>query len=190
MHNDVALPFYDLTGVSPGREREDMWSAQLSLQAQDGFVMLSGWGAPDRWAQLWRAAGREDLATDPKYLGREIQGPFFLHTIRPALEEWTRQRSRRELCHLLLGLGFSAAAVQTAAEVYACPQLKARRMFHEFEFAGKKFRQPGDPAKLSAVPETPPAPPPLLGEHNAYVFQTLLGLSKQAIQDLAAQGVI
>ncbi len=87
-------------------------------------------------------------------------------------------------------LGFSAAAVQTAAEVYACPQLKARRMFHEFEFAGKKFRQPGDPAKLSAVPETPPAPPPLLGEHNAYVFQTLLGLSKQAIQDLAAQGVI
>jgi crotonobetainyl-CoA:carnitine CoA-transferase CaiB-like acyl-CoA transferase len=190
MHNDVALPFYDLTGVSPGRDREDMWSAQLRLETKDGFVMLSGAVRPDKWAQLWRAAGREDLAKDPEYLGQEIQGPFFLRVIRPALEEWTRQKSRMELCHSLLDLGFSAAMVQTAAEVYSCPQLKARRMFHEFEFTGKKFRHPGDPAKLSEVPEAPPAPPPLLGEHNAYVFQELLGLNAQEVQELHAQGVI
>jgi crotonobetainyl-CoA:carnitine CoA-transferase CaiB-like acyl-CoA transferase len=63
-------------------------------------------------------------------------------------------------------------------------------MFHEFEFAGKKFRQPGDPVKLSEVSEAPAAPPPLLGEHNAYVFQELLGLSADEVRELRTQGVI
>jgi CoA:oxalate CoA-transferase len=190
MHNDIALPFYDLTKVSAGREREDMWSPQLRLEAKDGFVMLAGAAGPEKWAQLWRTAGREDLANDAKYLGQEVHGPFFLHKIRPALEEWTTKKSRIELCHYLLELGFSAAVVQTPAEVYDCPQLKARRMYHEYEFAGRRFRQPSDPAKLSEVPETPSTPPPLLGEHNAYVLQNLLGLSAQEVRELHAQGVI
>ncbi len=190
MHNDTAVPFYDLTGVSPSREREDMSGAQLRLKAKDGFVMLAGVMGPEKWAQLWQAAGREDLAQDPRHLGPQIPGPFLLNTVRPALEEWTSQKSKLELCHFLRGLGFSAAMVQTAAEVNGCPQLKARQMFHEFELAGKKFRQPGDPVKLSEVSEAPAAPPPLLGEHNAYVFQELLGLSAEEVRELRAQGVV
>lgn len=189
MHNDTAIPFYDLTGVSPGRRREDMWSAQLRLATSDGFVMMSGTGGPEKWAQLWRVAGREDLARDARYLGQDIDGPFFLSFVTPALEAWTRTKSRLEVCQTILEIGFSGAVVQTAAEVYDCPHLKARNMFHEFEFAGRRFRQPGSPAKLSEVPEVLDAPPPRLAQNNDEVFGRLLGLSSTEIASLYAEGI-
>lgn len=189
VHNDTAIPFYDLTGVCPSRRREDMWSAQLRLATIDGFVMMSGTGAPEKWAQLWRVAGREDLAQDARYLGQDIDGPFFLSSVTPALEAWTRTKSRMEVCETILEIGFSGAVVQTAAEVYGCPQLKARHMFHEFEFVGKRFRQPGNPAKLSDVAEILDAPPPRLAQDNSEVFEGLLGLTAVEIDSLYAEGV-
>ncbi len=189
-HNDNALPFYDLMHVVSGRERKDMWSPQLRLEAKDGYVMLSGAPPPEKSAELWRAAGREDLANDPKYLGKEIRGSLLLDTVRPLLDKWTKTKGKMELCNFLLGIGFSAAPVQNSAEVFDCPQLKARKMFQEFEFLGTKFRQPGNPLKLSVAPEAPATRPPSLGEHNTYVYQKLLGLSTEEMKGLCAAGVI
>jgi crotonobetainyl-CoA:carnitine CoA-transferase CaiB-like acyl-CoA transferase len=189
LHNDTAVPFYDLTSVSPGRRREDMWSPQLRLAAADGYVVLSGTARPKQWADLWRLAGREDLAADDRYLGLKIDGPFFLDAITPALEAWTTTVSREQVCKLARGCGFSAGIVQTAAEVYACPQLEARSLFGEFEFAGRRFRQPGDPIRMSNAPAPPAARPPRLGEHTREILQRMLGLADEAIDALHAKGV-
>jgi crotonobetainyl-CoA:carnitine CoA-transferase CaiB-like acyl-CoA transferase len=190
MHNDMALPFYNLTGKVAGRDREDMWSAQLRLLAADGYVVLSGSVAAESWAKLWHAAGRADLAGDSRYLGQEIDGPFLLHVVRPQLEEWTRHKQKKELCSLLLEFGFSAGMVQTAEDVFRCPQLAARDMFHEFEFAGNRFRQPGDPVKLSNAASDRSAPPPRLGQHNDEIFGDLLGLEENELKDLRDGGAI
>jgi len=188
VHNDTAVPFFDLTGISPGREREDMWSAQIKLAASDGFVMMSGAVSPEKWAALWQAVGRPDLTIDSRYLGLKIDGPFFLREITPALEGWSQTRTRNEVCSLLLGIGFSAAAVQTAAEVYRCPHLAARSMFDEFEFVGKHFRQPSNPAKMTNVPHAPGAAPPRLGQHNREIFVDRLGLSEEELNGLYSDG--
>jgi crotonobetainyl-CoA:carnitine CoA-transferase CaiB-like acyl-CoA transferase len=190
MHNDVALPFYDFNGKVASRQREDMWSPQLRLEAEDGYVVLSGSVPPSSWAGLWRLVGREDLIEDPRYLGNDIDGPFMMSVIRPVLENWTRGQKKQGLCRLLLNLGFSAGVVQTAREVYDCEHLKARNMFQEFDFVGRHFRQPGNPAKLSDVPDHAGAAPPRLGQHNQDVFQDLLGLSEAEMRDLNARGVM
>jgi formyl-CoA transferase len=80
--------------------------------------------------------------------------------------------------------------VQTARDVYECPQLEARDMFHEFDFVGRHFRFPGDPVKLSDVPPSPGLPPPRLGEHNRQVLHDLLGLTASEVDALSAEGVI
>jgi CoA:oxalate CoA-transferase len=190
LHNDTAIPFYDVFGKVSGRNREDMWSAQLRLQTVDGYVVLSGGVPPESWKTLWRAAGREDLAEDPKYQGRKIDGPFMIQTVRPLLEEWTRTKTKHELYPFLLDLGFSAGMVQTARDVYECKHLEARNMFHEFDFAGRHYRLPGDPIKLSDVAEERGSPPPSLADDNQDVFGDLLGLGSAELAELTARGVI
>jgi crotonobetainyl-CoA:carnitine CoA-transferase CaiB-like acyl-CoA transferase len=142
------------------------------------------------WSKLWVEAGRPDLSDKTEYLGRKVNGPFLIQTVKPILEEWTRTRTKADLCQQLLGLGFSASMVQTARDVADCPQLEARHMFHEFEFGGKAFRLPGDPVKLSNSPESAGLPPPRLGQDNDDIFGELLGVDAEELRELRAQGVL
>jgi crotonobetainyl-CoA:carnitine CoA-transferase CaiB-like acyl-CoA transferase len=190
LHNDVAVPYYNLYGKVSGRNREDMWSAQLRLEAEDGFVVISGSVPRESWTKLWRAAGRDELSLDPKYLGYKIDGPFLIKVVKPALEVWTKTQRKEELCRFLLGLGFSAAMVQTARDVFDCPHLEARQMFHEFDFLGKHYRLPGDPVKLSEAPSAEGSAPPSLGQDNADMFRKLLGISEAEIREYQALGVM
>ncbi len=91
---------------------------------------------------------------------------------------------------MLREAGFTGAPVQTTKEVYDCPQLKARKMWVELEVAGRKFRHPHNPVKLSGCPDQSPPHVPLLGEYNTYVYQQLLGLDPRQLQELQAAGVI
>lgn len=49
---------------------------------------------------------------------------------------------------------------------------------------------PGNPVKLSAVPEVPQSAPPGLGEHTDEVLSGVLGLSAGELDALRADGVI
>ena len=185
MHNNPELQMYDLSGTSPGRGMSGGW---LCVEARDGFVMLSG-SRPARWKRLWQVIGREDLANNPQYSGN-FDGHFAFRVVKPALEEWSKQKGKWEVDRLLREVGFTGAPVQTAKEVYDCPQLKARKMWVELEVAGKKLRHPYNPVKLSRYPERPPPHAPLLGEYNTYVYQQLLELEPRQLEELQAEGVI
>jgi crotonobetainyl-CoA:carnitine CoA-transferase CaiB-like acyl-CoA transferase len=169
-----------------------MTSAQLALEASDGYVVLAGAIGEDKWDALWHRVGRPELADDPRYLGRDVEGPFYLDVIRPTLETWTTQRPKREVADLLLELGFSASMVQDAADMMACPHLEARDMFVDLDYPATtgSFKAPSTPLKLSASQPMPVQRPPTLGEHTDDVLQHLLGLSKEDINALRQQGAI
>ena len=44
--------------------------------------------------------------------------------------------------------------------------------------------------RLSRVPPTPPQRAPLLGEHNDFVFQEIVGMSEDEVNDLLVEGVL
>ena len=48
----------------------------------------------------------------------------------------------------------------------------------------------GNPVKLSAVPDAPEVRPPYVGEHTALLLAEELGLDGDAVDRLAAHGVI
>ena len=142
--------------------------------------MLSGAREHEKWERLFRHIGRADLNEDQEYLTVDV---------KPILEGWSKQLPRSAVCRVMVDMDFSPAPVQTAKEVYNCPQLAARDMFVEFEHLGRKFRLLGDPIKFSDLPCAPGSPAPLLGEHNEYVFGEIVGFSQDQIQQMKAKGV-
>jgi crotonobetainyl-CoA:carnitine CoA-transferase CaiB-like acyl-CoA transferase len=181
MHNYSAVSAEAVPGDVPSHPHEELGpSHHMRFEAQDGWVMLSGAAEHEKWERLFRHIGRADLNEGQQYLRVNI---------RPILEGWSRHLPRAEVCRVMLGMEFSPAPVQTAREVYDCPQLAARDMFVEFEHLGRRFRLLGDPVKLSDGARAPARPPPCLGEHNEYVFRDIVGLSQHQIDEMKAKGV-
>ena len=190
-HTTSSMPLYQATGQTTGRARENMFSAQLTLQASDGYVVLAGAGDPKKWVELWRLIGREELAQDPRFLGQGISGEFYFNYIVPALEEWSQGLSKWEVTQKLLKLGFSMGTVQNTADLDRCPQLAARKMFVESgDGFGGRFRTVNTPIKLTACPDTPSRRPPLVGEHNQEVLCGIGGLTPQELAQMQADGVV
>jgi crotonobetainyl-CoA:carnitine CoA-transferase CaiB-like acyl-CoA transferase len=181
MHNYAAVASVDLDGTGVDRTHNQLGPNQHVLfEAQDGWVMLSGAREHEKWEKLFQHIGRADLNEDKKYLKVDV---------KPIIEGWSKHLPRSEVCRIMLGMGFSPAPVQTAQEVYKCPQLEARQMFVEFEHLGRKFRHLGDPIKLSDAQGAVSGPPPLLGEHNEHVFGKIVGYSSSQLQEMKANGV-
>lgn len=188
-HTTSTMPFYQATGRVAGRERGNMLSAQLCLRAKDGYVVLAGAGGPEKWQDLWRLIGREDLIADPRYLGIDVSGEFYMSHFVPAIEAWTQQRPKAEVTRALIEIGYSMGMVQNQADLDACPHLEARGMFiNGGNNIGGTFRTVNTPIHLAGTPPTPNRQPPLLGEHNAEVLCTIGGLTTEELATLAGEG--
>ena len=189
-HTTSSMPLYQTNGQVTTRARENMFSAQLTLAAQDGYVVLAGAAnAEDKWAMLWQLIGREDLIEDPRYLGRGVSGPFYFNNIVPVLEEWSRQLPKQEVNQKLLDCGFSMGIVQDVADLDNCPHLEARKMFVDSgDTFGRSFRTVNSPLRLMECVDNPAKTPPRLGEHNQEVLCAIGGLTPEEVAQLEGEG--
>ena len=190
-HTTSTMPFYQATGQVAGRERGNMLSAQLALQAQDGYVVLAGAGGAEKWMALWRLIGREDLIEDPRYLGEGISGEFYMNNFVPAIEAWSKDLPKAEVTKQLIDIGYSMGMVQDQADLDQCPHLEARGMFiNGGNNLGGTFRTVNTPIKFAGVAETPNHEPPLLGQHNAEVLCSIGGITPEALAQLLEEGKV
>jgi crotonobetainyl-CoA:carnitine CoA-transferase CaiB-like acyl-CoA transferase len=114
------------------------------------------------------------------------------HTIvRPALEEWAKDKTKEEVTQILLGLDLSVGPVQNGKDLYECPQLRARNMIIAAEdpLLGK-VEFAGNPVKMSATPEPPPKLDARVGVCTEQGLSSLLGLTQDEIRELHAAGVV
>ena len=190
-HMTSTMPFFQATGEVAGRERGNMLSAQLCLKANDGYVVLAGAGGAEKWKDLWRLIGRDDLIKDPRYLGEGISGEFYMTYFVPAIEEWTSVRPKAEVTQRLIEIGYSMGMVQDQADLDSCPHLDARGMFiNGGNDMGGIFRTVNTPIHLAGTPGTPNLQPPLLGEHNAEILCGIGGLTQAELTELAVEGKV
>ena len=189
-HTTSSMPLYQATGQVTTTARENMFSAQLTLRASDGYVALAGAGnADDKWRAMWQLIGRPELAEDPRYLGRGVTGPFYFSHIAPAIEEWSQQLPKREVNRMLLECGFSMGIVQDAADLDGCAHLAARNMFVDSgDTYGRPFRTVNTPVQLTGCVDTPSNPPPTLGQHNREILCGIGGLTPAELAELEAGG--
>jgi CoA:oxalate CoA-transferase len=93
--------------------------------ADEQFVICAG--GDEVFARLCRALGREDLATDPRFLNN-TERHINEAALRVALEATLSTKPASHWVELLAAAGVPAAKVQNVPEAFEMPQLKARNM--------------------------------------------------------------
>ena len=186
-HIESNMNHYQAGVPGPGRSRDRLATAGMTLRAKDGWVVLAGARSDERMRTLWQRLGRDDLAEDQRFLGQGMDGEFYHTQVIPALEEWTRQRTKLEVAEILVDIGFSMGMAQTIDEVANCPHLEGRRMFVETgDTLGGAFKSPRTPVRLTGCRESPAGTPPTLGQHNREILCGLGGLSPEELDALEA----
>lgn len=106
------------------------------------------------------------------------------------IEEWTITHTHYEVMEILQRAGIAAVPSFSNQDLFHDPHCRQRGYLVSVEHpeAGELYVL-APPWKFSATPGKVTRPAPLLGEHNNYVLEKLLGLSCTEIQELAAQGV-
>jgi crotonobetainyl-CoA:carnitine CoA-transferase CaiB-like acyl-CoA transferase len=147
-------------------------------------------GSDGEWAGLRAALGDPAWAQCAEYthaegrLARRAQ-------IDRGLEEWTGERSPREVMDTLQAHGVPAGIVAHAAHHFDDPHLGARGYRRPVEQPGiGRVVMEGPAFRGGDLPEPIVEPAPLLGEHTREIASRLLGLSDAEIADLIEAGVL
>lgn len=189
---ESAVPEYDKLGEI--RERQ---GARLSgivpsntYVTGDARYVIIGGNGDSIFKRLMTAAGREDLAHDPRLAhndGRVTHEAL----IDEALQAWTGQHTYAEIYDALERAGVPVGPIYSIADMMRDPQFEARALFEEADLgAGDKVKLPAFIPKLSDTPGHTDWIGPALGAHNHEIYSGLLGISDDELAALQADGVI
>lgn len=185
---DIVLNFWSL-GLRNG---------ELGPLINHGFRAGDGWfiiqvGREAHFARLAELVGRPGWVTDPRFATRQGWIDHLETDIRPAVEGWASGLTRAEACAHLGSEGIAVGPCLRDEELASDPHLSARHMVSSIERpdgSGPPVLVPGNPVKLSGVPEAPDIRIPWVGEHTDEVLRAELGLSDDRLAELHSAGVI
>ena len=186
-----ALARYQVAGVAPqplGNRHPTITPFQAYKTADDYIVVAIGNDA--LWQTFCPAAGRPDLATDPRFLTNKDRTDN-LDALNAILEPLFSSRPSDEWMDLLERAKIPHSQINTIDKVMTHPQVLARNMIVTVDdpVAGT-VKIAGNPIKMSSIPEEPTRPRiPELGEHTVEVLASL-GFSAEEIESLRARGAI
>lgn len=159
------------------------------LPCKDGHVWILALETA-QWNGLARVMG------NPEWMQMEMFQEMLVRAqnsdaMYPLIEQWTMEHSKWEIMEKCQAEGCPVTAVFTVAEAAEHPHLQARQYVVELEHSALgKIRDLGAPFKLPESPGGPCRPAPLLGQHNAEVYDSLLSLKADDLAELRSAGVI
>lgn len=153
------------------------------------WVALSVWD-DEEWGRLGTALGSPAWACDPRFTtvsGRRTAE----EELERLIAAHTRTRTREDLVGRLRAANVHVAPVLTISELFTDPQLASRRFWRSLphEVIGHVVGM-SPPFALSATPARLERAGPLLGADNEHVFGGLLGLGREGVDQLRAEGVL
>ncbi len=162
------------------------------FRAADGWFMLQVL-RPHQWPDVARAIGRPEWVNDPRFATPQGWLEHLESDIRPAVESWAADKTKRAASEALNAAGLVAGPVATDDELVHDPHLAARHMLVEHprtDGVDQPVLIPGLPVKFADVAEGPESRVPWLGEHTDDVLAGELGLGAAELSSLRSQGVI
>lgn len=188
-----AIMRYFVTGEPPGPigTRHPLATPFQAFPTRDGWIVLAlSWGVENQWELFCATIGRSDLIDDARFdsPGRRTENHAVLE---PLLNEALRRKTTEEWLHEFDAIGLPCGPLNDIPRAVAQPQVKARDMLVEVEHpAGFRLKLPNTPVKLDRTPGGVRGPSPAIGEHTDAVLASLLGLSRQEIDELRAKGIV
>ena len=143
------------------------------------------------WAALCRLMGRHDLLADARFATQRGRREHH-DALDAAIASWTAKRAAQETAACLQAHGIAATPTLEPAEVVHDVQLGARSFVNQVERldGGGTFTTPGAPWLIDRQRPKTLDRPPRLGQDNAYVFKSLLGLEDGEYEALIREQVI
>ncbi|HOA36418.1 MAG TPA: CoA transferase [Bacillota bacterium] len=160
-----------------------------SYKAKDGHVVICTI-TDEQWQNVLKAMGREDLSDDERFATRVLRTKN-MADVESVLYEWLKDKTVEEAIAALEKFKVPCSPVPTFEQVANDPQILHREMIIEVEqpLSGK-VKVGGSPYKMSKTPGNRKLRIPLLGQHNEEIYGGLLGIDKNEIERLKAEGVI
>jgi len=156
----------------------------------DGQMVVIGANQDNVFKRFAAAMGRPELALDPRYATHSARGEH-QQELDDLIAAWTRTLEAARLQEVLVAAGVPAGRMYRAPEMLADPHFQARqaivRILHPT--FGEMAMQNAVP-KLSGTPGGVAWPGPELGQHNAEIYQGLLGMGAVEIEELRARRVV
>jgi benzylsuccinate CoA-transferase BbsF subunit len=144
----------------------------------------------NEWESLLRLMGNPGW-TEKEEFSDELRRWENQDELDKNLSEWTKQYGAYELTARLQKAGIAATPSFSTKQFTHDKHVNARRFFKDprHPVLGNKILA-GLPVNFSNNPKLNYGTPPLLGEHNDYVFGKLLGLTKEEIQRLTEEKIL
>ena len=133
-----------LTGIVPTN----------TYPCRDGRHVIIGGNGDSIYRRLMRAAGRADLAEDPR-LAHNAGRVEHEKLIDDALAEWTRSLDSAEVLSRLAEADVPSGPIYSVADIMEDPHYRAREMFHRVEIDGEPLVLPGMSPRLGTTRAAP-----------------------------------
>ena len=181
---------YFESGQAPGPagQHHPLSSPYGRFAARDGFLNIAA-GSEAMWRKLAAALGREAWTRDPRFQDG-LERIRNRDALTAEIETVLAQDDVHVWVERINAAGVPCGPVLDVAEVFADPQVQARRMRVDLPHPEVgTFSTTGLPVKLSATPGAITRPPPLHGEHTDQVLAEV-GLAPDEVAALRAREVI
>lgn len=191
MHN---WSYMDLTGEdlkSTGNVDPTMAPSGI-FKTKDGKFVAVAIATDEQFLALLEVMGKMDLAEDKRFKETfERLKAQNAEEICKVLEEWVQGKTEQEIIVLAQEKGFPAAPVMDDWRMVNDEWRRERGSVVEFQ--DEMYGKGTWPVPTVALHKTPGRLKRLsrpVGYHNHYIFQTLLGLSKNQVKELGREHVI
>ncbi len=156
---------------------------------KDGHIILAI-GNDSQFASFCKLAGRGDLAEDERFklmTGRIVNRDALIPIIRDIMQT----RGMHEWIEALEAANVPCGPINNMKQVFEDAQVQHRGLKLEIPTpAGASCPTVASPMRFSETPVEYTMPPPTLGQHTREILQGLLGLERQAVEALAAKGIV
>ena len=189
---ESALPEFDLLGEVRERQGSKLSGIVPSntYECCDGKYIIIGGNGDSIFKRLMRAAGREDLASDPR-LEQNDGRVQHEKEIDRAIAAWASRHTFSEALASLEKARVPAGPIYSMEDIVEDEHFKAREMFETASLAdGTEVKLPNMVPKLTESPGGTSWVGPELGAHNEEVYQGMLGMSSEELDELRRDGVV
>lgn len=179
---------YTFTGNVVSRGPDKNMAPWGPFKAKDGYVALIV-PTEKMWARLCKAIGREDFMENENFNSGPKRAEH-RDEWEPALIEWMADKTKAEVCEILMGQGMPCGPVQDSEDVFNCPHLAKRELFVKIpDKVMHELTVIGSPIKMENS-EPIYGESPMLGEHTDEVLKGLLGYDDEKIKKLQENKII
>ena len=181
---------YLCSGVIPKRlgNRYPNISPYQVFNTMDGELVIAV-GNDEQFKRFAAVLGKPELAEKEEFIHNE-QRLNNNDKLVAICEELLTKKPKKEWKERLDAAGVPNGPINTIAEMFEDPQIKAREMIVEMEHPLIDHLQlTGSPLKLSATPVTMRRHPPLVGEHTESLLESI-GYNSEEISRLKQNNII